>query len=349
MTTASTPDYRPSFPDGPLPGIGILGCGGIARSAHLPAYAAHGLHVVGAWSRTPSAVPGVRRIYPTAQDLLDDPAVGIVDIATPVAGRLDWIAAAVDAGKHVLAQKPLTDDLDALTPILAEADRRGLRIAVNQNGRWAPAWRLATLLVQDGAIGGVVSVTHVHDKPLPPVASTPSEAPEHQHLLLSDYLVHWFDIVRCWLAGKEVVEVAARDGRLPGQPAELTNPWWATARVVCADGTHALLHIPANGRTRSGSCPFWIHGTEGTIRGSVLLGSDFLELDRGDQRTRYALEGQWFVDGFAGTMGELMHAIAKDREPYNSAAHNIGSLALVGAAADSAAAGGSALTLRLML
>ena len=78
-----------------------------------------------------------------------------------------------------------------------------------------------------------------------------------------------------------------------------------------------------------------------TIRGSVLLGSDALTLERGDTTTSYALDGQWFVDGFAGAMGELMCAVAEGRQPSNSAAHNTASLRLLMAARASADDGGA--------
>ena len=63
-----------------------------------------------------------------------------------------------------------------------------------------------------------------------------------------------------------------------------------------------------------------MHGTTGTLRGSVLLDSDRLELDDGSTRTPVELSGAWFVDGFAAAMGELMCAVAERREPENSAA-----------------------------
>ncbi|NJC21027.1 putative dehydrogenase [Arthrobacter pigmenti] len=338
------PDYRPQFPDGPKPAIGILGCGAIAQTAHLPSYEKYGLDIAGVWSRTPTTAgiterfPSVQRVYSSPEELLSDPDVGIVDLAMPPEDRLKWLSAAVSAGKHVLAQKPLTTDLDGLAPILAEAERRGVRIAVNQNARWAPAWRLATLLVEDGAIGDVVGVTHLHDKPLPPIAGTHFD--DVPHMLISDYLVHWIDITRCWLEGKKVRSVQAVDSRVPGQPSTAKNPWSASIQVGCTDGAHALLRVVGNVLTKKPSCPFWIHGTEGTIRGSVLGGPDQLELERDSVATQYALEGQWFVDGFAGAMGELMCAIAEDRQPYNSAAHNVGSLELMLAAFDSAGNGG---------
>ena len=78
---------------------------------------------------------------------------------------------------------------------------------------------------------------------------------------------------------------------------------------------------------------------EGTLRGSVLLGSDRLSLDRDGADRDYPLHGQWFVDGFAGTMGELMTAIAEDREPENSAAHAAATVRLMLAARESAERG----------
>lgn len=336
---------RPRFPDTARFGIGIIGCGGIAQTAHLPAYLAHGLDIISVWSRSPETAATVRDRFPNVQSvaespaqILADPRVDIVDIATPVENRLDLAAAAVRAGKHILAQKPLTTDLDKLPALLDEAHERGVRIAVNQNGRWAPAWRRASLLVNTGAVGNVVGVTHLHDKPLPPIAGTPFD--RIPHMLITDYLVHWIDITRCWLRGKQVAGVQARDARVPGQPAHALNPWAAILCIYCTDGTTAILRIVGDAHATKPGCPFWIHGTDGTIRGSILGGSDVVELDRGSTSTRFTLDGQWFVDGFAGTMGELMCAIDEDREPENSARDNIATLRLVLAARQSAELGG---------
>ena len=98
--------------------------------------------------------PFVGRVYASAEELLADPEVRYVDLATGPEGRLAWIEAAIDAGKHVLAQKPLTlsaDDLVRLPDVLAKADAAGVRVAVNHNGRWAPPWRATTLLLRQGA------------------------------------------------------------------------------------------------------------------------------------------------------------------------------------------------------
>jgi predicted dehydrogenase len=279
----------------------------------------------------------VGRVYGSPEELFNDPDVRIVDIATPPVGRMAWIERAIDAGKHVLAQKPLTTnaaELDALPALLDRARERGLRVAVNQNGRWAPAWRLATLLLRQGAIGEVVGVTHLHDKPLPPLVGTPFD--DLDHMLVTDYLMHWIDITRTWLDRAVVATVQATDGRVPGQPTDARNPWSATIALTCDTGATGSLRIVGNAQATHPSCPFWIHGTKGTLRGSVLVGSDRLQLDRDGRVTDYPLRGQWFVDGFAGTMGELMCAIAENREPENSAAHAATSVRIMLAARDSA-------------
>jgi predicted dehydrogenase len=334
----------PRFPGRRLT-IAILGAGRIAQTAHLPAYRAHGLDVVGAWSRSESTrkvlrggFPWLSRVYDSADDLLGDPDVDIVDLATGPEQRAEWLGRAVDAGKHVLAQKPLTLEPESLLPVLDEADRRGIRIAVNQNGRWAPPWRVTTLLVEQGAIGDVVAITHLHDKPLPPLASTPFD--KVPHMLVTDYFVHWLDITRCWLEGQRVHRVQADDHRVPGQPAQAANPWAASVRVETVEGADALVRVVGDVRTATAGCPFWVHGTTGTIRGS-LLGRDFVELDADGKTRQLPLTGAWFVDGFAGAMGELMCAVVEDREPFNSARHNLATVHLVLAARASAQAGGA--------
>ncbi len=349
--TATPVDTGPRFPDD-RGGVAILGAGAIAQSAHLPAYAQHGIGVVGVWSRTPATTatitdrfPSVARVYATADELLADPEVRYVDLATGPEGRLDWVEAAVAAGKHVLAQKPLTlsaADLERLPALLARADAAGVRVAVNHNGRWAPPWRAATLLVRGGRVGDVVGVTHLHDKPLPPLLGTPFD--DLPHMLLTDYLLHWVDVTRTWLAdggAGRVVSVQAADSRVPGQPAASRNPWSATVSLTTASGATGVVRVAGDVVSSEPGCPFWVHGTEGTLRGSVLLGSDRLEVDDGRSRTAVPLRGAWFVDGFAASMGELMCAVAEHRQPENSAADAAASVRLVLAARESAERAGS--------
>ena len=56
-------DYRPRLPADYRPGIGIIGCGGIVKSAHLKAYSQHDLNVVGVYDKFPAATEGVQEQF----------------------------------------------------------------------------------------------------------------------------------------------------------------------------------------------------------------------------------------------------------------------------------------------
>jgi predicted dehydrogenase len=106
---------------------------------------------------------------------------------------------ALEAGKHVLSHKPFATDLRTAQEMVDAAERRGLKLAVNQNGRWSPAWRVATLLVREGVVGDVVAVTHLYDHNFHFVVGSAFD--DLEHAVLYDYSVHWIDITRCWLEG----------------------------------------------------------------------------------------------------------------------------------------------------
>jgi len=337
--------YRPSFPEDYRPGIGIVGCGGVVKSAHLPGYKRYGQRVVGVYDVRPEATVGVRdqfgveTVFGELDELLSNPEIEIVDVATHPDVRPALVRQALAAGKHVLAQKPLAGDLEVARGLAEEAERLGLKLAVNQNARWAPAWRVATLLIEQGAIGDVVAVTHLYHHNYGFTIGTVFD--EIAHFVLYDYSIHWFDITRCWLAGKTPTAVRACEYRTPNQPAESKAPWGAWAAIDYDDGTSALIRGVGSAETTRPNKPFWIHGSEATIRGTVLgsgptPGSESLELERNGRVTRFQLDGSWHADGFAGAMGELVTAIAEKREPYNSACHNLLSLELTLAACRSA-------------
>jgi predicted dehydrogenase len=335
-------DPRPRFPEDPLPGVAIVGAGRIVRTAHLEAYRKYGVPVVGSYSR--SATPaneGAGRRFDSLDDLLAASDVDVVDVATPPAPRVEIIRRALDAGKHVLAQKPLAPDLANARALVDLAERRGLRLAVNQNARWAPAWRVATLLVQNGAIGEVLAVTHLHEEHNRWLIG--SHFDEVEHWLLFDFMVHWLDVTRCWFEGKRPESVSAREYRTPGQPSAAKEPWAGIVDVAYPDGSSAVIRSVGCSETPP-RFPFWIHGAAGTISGQIATG-EYVELERDGMTTRFPLSGTWTPDGFAGTMGELMCAIAENREPYNSARHNLLSLEMTLAACASAEKGGQPISI----
>ena len=141
---APTLPYQPPVLRKPAPPIGLIGCGAITPY-HLDAYAA-AAYTVTAFCDIDEAVATERRdkynpdgaVYTDYNELLQHADVPIVDIATHVEIRGAIVEAALRAGKHVLSQKPFTLDLAEGERLANLADELGLKLAVNQNGRWAP-------------------------------------------------------------------------------------------------------------------------------------------------------------------------------------------------------------------
>lgn len=149
-------------------GIGIIGCGGIVRGQHIPAYRAQGFRIVGVAdpnadsARAAANLAGGAAVYADHRSLLARRDITVVDVATHPGIRAGLIRDALDAGKHVLSQKPFVLDLGVGAKLVALARRRQRLLAVNQNGRWDPARKAAWDLIRAGAVGEVLSV-HLRD------------------------------------------------------------------------------------------------------------------------------------------------------------------------------------------
>ncbi|WP_372571591.1 Gfo/Idh/MocA family protein [Ruegeria jejuensis] len=327
--------YRPPHPKTYRPRIGMIGTGGISAS-HLDAYRNAGWEVAALWNRTRSKAEEkaaeycpAARIEDDWQSLLTDRNISVIDITLHPEHRLPIIEAALKAGKHVLSQKPFVTDLDIGEDLVKLADDHGVKLAVNQNGRWSPHMSWMREAVQAGLIGEVLS-THIsihwdHGW----TAGTPFD--EIEDLLLYDFGVHWFDFLTS-VTGDRAHSVFAASARAQGQPNKV--PLLAQA-LVQLDGGQASLVF--DGSTPHGARDTtYIAGTRGSLMSDGPdLSSQALTLTMAEGIARPELEGQWFNDGFSGAMGELLCAIEEDRDPMNSAQSNLRSLALTFAAVQS--------------
>lgn len=332
------------FPTGYRPGIGIIGCGGIVNEAHLPVYRRHGIPVAGVFDISPRAAQATARafdvpkVYASVEQLLSDPAVEIVDIATHPGARPEFIHRALDADKHVFAQKPLASSMDDAEQIQRHCASSHRKVAVNQNGRWAPPWYGATQLIRGGAIGEISAITFLQNTNFSYMVGTTFD--QDPRFAILDYSIHWIDIACCWMDATPIAAVRARQYRVPEQPATSIAPWGLWLEIVYANGVNAMIRGVGCTWPETQGHPFWVHGTAGTLRGSVRH-HEFLEIDRPDGTRRLALRGEWYLDGFAGAFGELLAAIVEDREPHNSVADNLRTLGVTLAACASSLADGA--------
>jgi predicted dehydrogenase len=342
-TSSATEIPAPELPYAPVdpswrPRIGLIGCGGITIQ-HLRAYKAAGYEVAALCDRNESkAREAQRSFYPSAtvytdfREVLRREDVEVVDLAAHPHQRIDMYGPAIEAGKHILSQKPFVTDIDAGLRIVEQAERKGVRLAVNQNGRWAPHWSWIRQAIAAGLLGEVSSVrTAVNWNHNWVAGSVFDRIPS---LILYDFGIHWFDIVSCFLGPRRPRRVFASVSHSPAQQA---RPPLLAQALVEFDDAQASLFFDAN-TLFGGQDSTMVAGTRGTAASTGPdLNAQAVTLATSEGRAHPALRGQWFPDGFHGTMGELLRAVEEKREPANGARENLRSLELCFAAIASAA------------
>ena len=334
--------YQPRDPESYRPAIGLIGCGGISEM-HLRAYKNAGYEVAALCSRDRARAEGRRdEFYPEAdiyldyRDLLARDDIEVVDITPHPEERVPILAAAIDAEKHILSQKPFVVDLDVGEALVARADARGVKMAVNQNGRWAPHFSYMRQAVAAGLVGKVQSVQFAVHWDHNWIAGSAFD--EVEDLVLYDFGVHWFDMALALLRDEKPQKVYASAIRSAGQEAK--PPLLAQAVIECASAQASIFF---NGNTRQGQEDrTYLVGSEGAIGAyGVDLTAQEVVLYTAEGVARPKLVGTWFEQGFHGTMAELLCAIEEGREPLNGARANLESLALCFAAVESAHRGES--------
>lgn len=155
-------DYLPSVVMYPAR-IGIIGCGA-ETFQFLTAYLRAGYDVVAFSDPDIQKAQKVRdAFYPLAKVcedyrcIVDDTSINFVDVTTNMPEGVDALRECLKAGKHALSQKHIIASLDQGLELADLAREHKVKLAVNQDARWAPGWRYATKLVQGGYIGNVTT------------------------------------------------------------------------------------------------------------------------------------------------------------------------------------------------
>ena len=141
---------------------GFLGAGAIAQTAlsgavheasNAKLYAVASRDAQRSWSLSPEVV------FDTYQDLLDDPNVDSVYISLAYHQHFEWVIHSLEAGKHVLCEKPL--GLNALEALfMAQAAEAAGKLLVEAVwSRWHPRFRRLIEIVQSGEIGEVSKIS----------------------------------------------------------------------------------------------------------------------------------------------------------------------------------------------
>ncbi len=141
--------------------VGVVGVGGIAKT-HMPGWVAseHAEVVAGSdisaealenWG----AVYGVTKLATDPAELFRDPDIDIIDVCTPNRYHAPISIAALDAGKHVLCEKPLAPTPEEIEAMIAARDRSGKLLMTAQHFRFRGDSQALKAEVAAGALGDV--------------------------------------------------------------------------------------------------------------------------------------------------------------------------------------------------
>lgn len=163
-------------------GVGLIGYGLGGRVFHAPyVQASPGLSLRAVVSRNPAKVhadlPGVV-VLPTVDDLLGQSGIDLVIVCSPDAFHADHALAALDAGKHVLVDKPFATSLADATRVARRAEARGKLLTVFHNRRWDADFLTLKRLIREGRLGRIVQFESCFDRWRPEPAANWKEARE---------------------------------------------------------------------------------------------------------------------------------------------------------------------------
>jgi scyllo-inositol 2-dehydrogenase (NADP+) len=144
--------------------VGLLGYGAIGHEHSRAVRAVPGLELAAVCDVSPGRVEAAlehapqARGHATPQGLLADDGVDLVVVSTPPASHAPWSLAALEAGKHVVVEKPFAISTQEADAVLAVAAERGLVAACYQNRRFDPDHVAIRSAVDAGLLGTVFHV-----------------------------------------------------------------------------------------------------------------------------------------------------------------------------------------------
>ena len=143
--------------------VGIIGCGKIAQVRHIPEYAAnpnaevYGFYDINVARAEELAKKYGGKAYASYEELLADPQIEAVSVCAANHAHAEISIAALKAGKHVLCEKPMAVTLEECEAMVAAAKEAGKYLMIGQNQRLAKAHAKAKELIEQGAIGKVLT------------------------------------------------------------------------------------------------------------------------------------------------------------------------------------------------
>lgn len=324
--------------------VAVIGAG-FARAAYLPALATLAdVELVALASaridsaRAAASAFGIPHAYDDWRAMLDQHPVDFVAIATPTIHHAPMVLAALDAGAHVLCEKPMAMNLDQARQMLDRAESAGRLHLIGHELRFNPNRRKIRQLIAQGVIGqvrhiNIVNITGTWGDPASRPAGDWWSLDEMGGGRLGANGSHQIDLLRFWLgdigavSGQVATMVPNRIDKQTGQPWTATADDQVSFTAEMHSGALASVFISSAARHTIGN-QTQIFGSEGTIKladaDEKLLvaraGEDFQDMSESDPNASLPGIGKgiWNVSVVA-MMQEMIEAI-RQRRPLQAGA-----------------------------
>lgn len=200
------------------------------------------------------------KVVDAADALMADPAIPVVALTTLADARPALLRQALDAGKHIMAEKPLAPDVPTEWELLDALEASDRLSAVNLFNRNAWYHEQAHAFIEAGQIGqlGLIRVCHMTAGTLPGVRHEPEGPP------FRNCGMHYIDVAR-WYAHSDIAQWHAQGLRMWDEP----RPWWVTVHGTFDNGiafevTNGFVYGQA-ARDRANNSSTELLGTHGFI------------------------------------------------------------------------------------
>jgi predicted dehydrogenase len=268
---------------------GVVGTGFIG-AVHVEALRRLDVEVVGVVGSSPERARAktLAPVIDNYEQLLADESVDVVHLTTPNHLHYPQVKLALEAGKHVVCEKPLAMTSEQSSELLEQAERSGLVHCTNFNIRFYPQVQQARALVSDGAVGAVWNVHggYLQDWLLLPTDWNWRLEPEKGGSLraVADIGSHWLDLVQ-FVVGMRVealladlatairvrqrpaheIETFAAAGDVQREDAEMTTEDLAHILLRFDGGTRGSLVASQVSAGRRNSLRFEVDGSKGAV------------------------------------------------------------------------------------
>ncbi|KIL52876.1 Gfo/Idh/MocA family protein [Jeotgalibacillus campisalis] len=254
--------------------VGIIGCGSITGKRHFPEYKANE-HVeitalcdlVEERAKVYADEVGAN-VYSSFEDLLEDPSVDAVSVNLPNALHAPVTIKALQAGKHVLCEKPMATSVQEAEDMIQAADEAGKTLMIGHNQRFVASHEKGREYIQEGRLGRVYSFRTAFGHGGPEGWSVDGRDSwffdkEKAFLgAMGDLGVHKSDLVR-YLFDQDVVEVGGFVDTLAKEETKVDDN--AVCIIKLKDGTMGTLTASWS-HTKFGDNSTIIYGEKGVLR-----------------------------------------------------------------------------------